>query len=320
MKLEKGDISKVCDVLVKNRENDFFNCLAITGTVRMGKSNLAHQISKNVYPEFSYEENYIGNPKHAETWKKLKYGAKGSLFWLDEAAKVLSAERRFDKEQWYLQQLFNQFAYDRKTVLLCTPTFLEIDPRWRRTHITLWIHLFKRGKGVIMKNRFIQSDLDTWGLRNMKEKEMNMRADEQSDDRILSNYDANPCSMFFFTFDDWKKEDKEEYMQYKEKSHMEFEKEFAKWEKLNELMNTVGGKAEIGMARIAAYLLSEYRIPYEEVAILSGYSETKIRESMDSFIQAVHEETIEKSALPKKYFNEKFYDFVEERLRLKAKI
>jgi hypothetical protein len=320
MRLEEGDIKRVSEVLIKNRDNDFFNCVTITGTVRLGKSNLAHQIAKAVYPEFTYEQNYIGNPKHAETWKKLKYGEKGSLFWLDEAAKVLSAERRFDKEQWYLQQLFNQFAYDRKTILLCTPTFLEIDPRWRRTHITLWVHLFKRGKGVIMKNRFIQSDLDTWGLRNMKEKEMAMRADEQSDERILANYDANPCSLFFFTFKDWAEEEKIEYMKHKEQSHIQFEKEFSKWEKLNEFMTSVGGRAEIGIARIAAYMLSEYSIPYQEVAVLSGYSETKIRESLDSFIQAVHDETIEKSSLPKKYYDEKFYQFVEDRINTKAKI
>ena len=316
MILKEGSYKDVITVLIKNRENDFFNCVAITGQVRLGKSRLAYLLSKGTYQEFSYEKNYIGNPKHGETWDTLNDTPHKSTCWLDEAAKVLSSERRFDKEQWYLQQLFNQFASHNKTIILCTPTFLEIDPRWRRSHITIWIHVFQRGKAVIMRNRFIQSSLDTWGLRNMQEKEMNMRSDEMFGDRILKNFDENPCALFYFSFPDWGPEEKTEYLKFKEESQRQLASESKKWRKTQQIFENQS-RSEIGLARISAYLYWKYSIPYREIGVLSGFSDEKIRETVNQFMEKVEEGLFNEENLPKKYFDQDFYLYVKNTMAQK---
>lgn len=305
MRLEKGSLDRVAEVLVHNTTKDYFNCVAITGQVRMGKSNLAHQLAIRVYPQFDYEANYIGNPEHRETWKKLYHSPPKSVNWLDEAAKVLSSERRFEREQWYLQQLFNQFASHNKTILLCTPTFLEIDPRWRRSHITIWIHVFKRGKAVLMKNRFLQSTIDNWGLKSMQEKEMTMRAEDTKEERILANFDQNPSALFYFDFPDWKPEEKAVYEKYKQESQAKLEKEFAKWDRMQDATAGVP-RIEMALARVSSYLHWKYGISHREIGRLAGFTDEKIRNSEAKFLEMVADGTIGKEFLPSAYFPESF--------------
>lgn len=318
--LRQGNIDDVIEILRQNQQNDFFNCVAITAKVRKGKSRLAKLISSRMYPDFTYENNYIGNPKHGETWRKLFNSPQKSTNWIDEAEKILSTERRYDKEQWWLQQLFNQFASHNKTVILCTPTFVGIDPRWRRAHITIWIYIYKRGKAILLKNRDIQSSLDVWGLDAMKEKELSTKADQMSDERIIQNFDANPCALFYFSFPDWDSpEEKAEYLTYKEASQADLSREFDKWEKMQTLLQNTT-RAEIGIARVASYLNFRYQLPLSELGTLAGYSEDKMRQMTESFYQAIEDQLIDIESLPKKYYTPEFIEHVRLYLENKPKV
>ncbi len=318
--LREGNIEDVIQILKENRDCDFFNCIAITGKVRRGKSRLAYLIAKGVYPNFSYAENYIGNPKHGEAFKKMFNCPPKSACWVDEAEKILSAERRMDKEQWWLQQLFNQFASHNKTIILCTPSFRRIDSRWRDTHITIWIHIYRRGCGILLKNRDVQSTHDVWGLESMREIELSTRADQFSDERILKNFDANPCALFYFTFSDWETpEQKQEYVAQKEASQKNLLEEFDRWEKLNkqESSNT---RAENGIARIAAFLNWKYQIPTSEIGRLAGYSQQSIDRFLKTFGFSIAEGSIQKDDLPKKYFDDAFFEWIKQRYELETRL
>jgi hypothetical protein len=322
--LRQGSLQGVIDVLKANVADDYFNCVCITGMVRRGKSRLAKILATGVYPQFTYEENYIGNPKRGDTFRKLKRNPIKSVCWIDEGEKVFSSEMRLEKGQWYLQQLFNQFASDNKTVIICTPKFRRIDPRWRDTHITIWIHIFRRGAAILLKRREIESTLDVWGLETMRLTEIAMRADQFSDERILKNFEANPCSLFYFTFPDWSsKEEKEEYTAWKGKSQQDLDDEFDKWDKLQQRKLVANLQTEQGIARVAAFLNWQYGISYVDIGILCGYSEVSIRKFTDLFIDDIFTGNVEVEALPKKYFggmNEngvKFLDFAKARFDIK---
>jgi hypothetical protein len=311
MGLRQGNINDVITILRDNRDNDFFNCLALTGKVRRGKSRLGYILTTGVYDNFSYEENYIGNPKHGEAFKKMFNSPNKSAVWVDEAEKILSSERRMDKEQWWLQQLFNQFASHNKTIILCTPQFRRIDSRWRDTHIGIWIHVYRRGCAVLLKNRDIQSTLDVWGLETMKEVELTTRADGFSDERILKNFDANPCALFYFTFPDWDGEaQKAEYMKHKTVSQADLLDEFSKWEKLNERDKKIP-KSTQALARVITYLNFKYEIPFKELATLAGTAPDYMSDLQKKFISDVVSTDALRELLPRKYFGDDFLEFAK---------
>jgi hypothetical protein len=307
MALMQGSLQQVIDILIENRENDFFNCVAITGKVRKGKSTLAYYIVKGTYPEFTYEANYLGNPKHGESFRTLMNTPKKSSSWLDEGEKVLSAERRLDKDQWWLQQLFNQFASHNKTIVICTPTFRRIDSRWRDAHISIWIHIYRRGAAVLLRNRDIQSSSDVWGLGAMKETELSMRADQFSDERILKSFDANPCALFYFTFPDWESEEvHKDYLTHKEESQKDLAAEFDEYEKAKKMTNV----AKMANMRLLGYLYWKYtlNISFQELGALCGLSGEGVRQLVIEFYDKVYKGEINSATLPAR-FTDEFFTF-----------
>ena len=312
MALLQGSIERVIDVVNENSVNDFFNCIAITAMVRRGKSRLAKHIAFNTYPNFKYEENYIGNPKHAESFEKLFDSPPKSTCWIDEAEKVLSAEQRMTKEQWWLQQLFNQFASHNKTVILCTPSFRRIDNRWRDEHITIWIHIYRRGAGIVLKKRDMVASHDVWGLDAMREAEMNIKSHEMTDEKVLSVFDKNPCALFYFTFPDWNtEEEKNEYLKYKEQSQKDLREEFGKWkiakeEKTKEKTNAPMIRRKTSIGRIVSYLNWKYDIPFRELSALAGLEESELVDDRDLFFKRVCNGDIEPNKLPEYFFNKEF--------------
>lgn len=306
MALMQGNIDDVVKILKDDQEKDYFNCICITARVRKGKSRLAYMLTRKLDTNFSYETNYIGNPKHFQTFKKLYQTAPKSTAWIDEAEKVLSAERRFDKEQWYLQQLFNQFASHNKIIILCTPSFKRIDSRWRDTHITIWINIVARGLAVLCKSRDMQSSLDVWGLEAMKESELALKSEDIiNKDRLLKNFDKNPTALFYFTFNDWdSEEEKAEYLTYKEKSQQDLYDEFANFEKF---ANTTKDKSvQLNLGRIVSYFNFKYQISLNELSTLTGATEDKLREYRDLFIEQLTTNEEYATSLPPKYFNDEF--------------
>jgi len=302
-------VQDVIQRLISNRERDYFNCIAITGQVRRGKSRLAFILSRGVYPEFSFENNYIGNPQHNQTFKNLFDAPAKSAAWLDEAAKVLSTDYRFTKEQIWLARLFEQFASHNKSIFLCTPSFILIDPKWRRTHITVWIHVFARGKAILLIKRDVQSSLDVWGLKAMEEKELSARTDELTDDRILQNFDENPCAVAYFTFPDWEtKEQKDEYISWKTKSQQDLRKEFDVWEKQSAEKKVLVRK-EIALARMALVCSSRGIFSVDEVARIAGYKPNWIYTIMKNLNWLIATSEDFSNALPKQYFDEELIEF-----------
>lgn len=279
------DYKRVGDILIQNAENDFWNGIAITGRQGRGKSCLAHTLCKYIYPSFSYEKNYIGNPEHNETLRKLDDAPPKSANWIDEAGTVLGTERRMTREQTRLADLFDQFRSKNKTVILCTPNFKRIDPRWRTTHIHIWIHVIERGRAVLLASRDMQTTLDVWGLDEMYEKEKTMTAGSQNNtERVLQNFDANPCALFYFKFPDWSPSDKEEYTKHKDESQRAFRTLFEKEEKLKEKLEK-SARSDIALGRLCTYLLWKHSSSYNELAKLTGYSDDKIRESADRYVE-----------------------------------
>ena len=141
-----------------------------------------------------------------------------------------------------------------------------------------------------------------------------------SDERILQNFDANPCALFYFTFPDWDTpEEKAEYLSHKEQSQQDLAKEFDKWEKMQSLLQNTT-RAELAIARVASYLNFRYQLPLNELGALAGYSEDKMRQMADTFYQAIADQLVDVESLPKKYFTPDFLQFVKQYLDNKPKV
>ncbi len=316
MALRQGDWKDVCNMLIQNRENDFFNCVAITAMVRRGKSTLAKHMIKKVYPDFTYEKNYIGNPKHGSSFKQLYDSPPKSACWIDEGEKILSSELRLSKEQWWLQQLFNQFASHNKTIFICTPTFRRIDSRWRDEHITIWIHIYRRGCGVLLKKREMVSSHDVWGLEAMRDSEMSIKSNQVSDENVLGCFDKNPCALFYFTFPDLPEDEKKEYEEQKKKSQMDLRAEFEVWEKMKESLDKQDrGKMAIG--RITAYLRWQNGMKYEDMAKYSGYSKQYHIDAENYFVDEVCTKEEIFNILPRTHFIPEFVERIQAHYREK---
>lgn len=311
---EAIDWTSVGDKLVDNIKNDFWNGIAITGRQGRGKSRLAYLLCKYVGDKlgvpFDYVKNYIGNPEHGETLRKLDDASPRSCNWIDEAGTVLGTEKRLTKEQTRLADLFDQFRSKNKTVILCTPSFKRIDPRWRITHIHIWIHVVERGKAVLLVARDMQSTLDVWGLKEMYEKEITMKADGQNTlERVLQNFDANPAALFYFKFPDWEAGEKQEYLKYKEESQRKFRELFERDEKLKEkLMKS--SRSEFALGRICTYLLWKHNTSYSELGKVCGYSDEKIREVCNKYVELFATEEEYAASHPASHFGKDYMLYV----------
>lgn len=309
---EPVNLDKVIEILHLNSSNDFHNCMAITGGQGLGKSTLTYQIAMMMGRySFNYETNYIGNPEHRETFRKLYKSEKKSVCWIDEASTAFCSENRLTKEQTDLANLFDQIRSHNKTIILCTPSFQRIDKRWRDTYIHIWICVIGRGKAILLMRRNIQSRNDVWGLEEMWEKERTMDAASQASmERILQNFDANPAALFYFTFPDWETaEAKEEYLKWKTKSQADLIKLFEEKASLEDRMKK-SSRAEIALGRLCEYLMWKHDTTYDELGKLTGYSKDKIRLSINSYVELFGSNEDYINSHSKAYFPEDYAHYV----------
>jgi hypothetical protein len=314
MALIQGDYQDVVRILRANVNDDRANSTAITGPVRKGKSNLAYRLVTELCPDFTYERNYLGNPRHMEAIKAIKDLPQKSVLWFDEAEKILSAEKRWEKEQWLLLQLFNQFASKNQSVFFCTPSFQRIDSRWRNVHINYWIFCYSRGRAVLLKNRDIQSSSDVWGLREMRKVEEKAKAVEVGDEYVLKRFDANPCAMFYFNFPDWEPSVKDEYLKHKDASQIDLLAEIEKFGIAQGNPKTMYlQKAQAGLARIGSYFNLKWDIPTRDISALAGYSDSTFNKFITEFEDSVSSGEIPAEELPNKFFPPEYVEILKAR-------
>jgi hypothetical protein len=154
----------------------------------------------------------------------------------------------------------------------------------------------------------------------MKDKEMETRADNFSDERIIQNFEKNPCALFYFTFPDWNNDaEKEEYNKWKKKSQDDFKDELKGAQQMEKMMKK-SNRAELGLGRIALYLMYQYGRPYGETAKVAGYSDEAIRGYVQDFIEGYCEGAIDGSYLPKKYFSSEMLMEIKAKYAEKPKL
>jgi hypothetical protein len=154
----------------------------------------------------------------------------------------------------------------------------------------------------------------------MKDKEMETRADNFSDERIIQNFEKNPCALFYFTFPDWNNDaEKAEYNKWKTASQNDFKEELKGAQQMEKMMKKTN-RAEIGIGRIALHFKDRWNISYGEIGKICGYSDEAVRGYVELFEEGVVEGGIDVSTLPKKYFDDVVLQRIKDKHLIKPSL
>lgn len=157
-------ISFLAKALSKRVRKKWDIVLAITGEEGVGKSTLAIQLARMIDPKFSINRNIIFAPNETKVKEKMIELDEYSVIIIDEAVKIFYKLNWQSKMQKFLNILFSLARKERKIVILCIPNFRDLNKFMREHRIRLWVHLIKRGEGVIFMRDWSNWAKDIWWM------------------------------------------------------------------------------------------------------------------------------------------------------------
>lgn len=144
----------------KKRLRDKYDLiLAITGFRGKGKSTLARELAKEIYPNFDIEKCTLFAPSSKVVKEKMRKLPKYSCFILDEAIRCLNR-----REWWKNTAINTTFTIGRdeyKAVIACVPEIGWLDRNFL-SMVTLWIHIVDRGVAIVFSKNPIPAAKDPW--------------------------------------------------------------------------------------------------------------------------------------------------------------
>ncbi len=116
--------------------------LLVTGGEGLGKSTLAIQLGSWIDPNFVLE-NLCFSPE--EYIKRLKTIKKGGCLILDEGGVMLFSRETMSVNNVLMTKIFMLQRQKNVSVILCCPSFWDIDAYLRRHRVNTMIRIYKQG-------------------------------------------------------------------------------------------------------------------------------------------------------------------------------
>lgn len=143
---------KLANFCVARQDSDLDWTIGITGEKGFGKSSAVIAICKEIVGnKFSMDANVILVPDAQKITEIIDASGPRPALILDEAIATLYCENWASKEQKGFHIFLNMFQRrDKHCILfLCIPYLQDLRGPLVRSSMNMWIHLYRRGEGVI---------------------------------------------------------------------------------------------------------------------------------------------------------------------------
>ncbi len=211
-------MTKFANILRKRAENDWDSVCAITGGEGTGKSTLTIEIAMIADKNFSMDQSMLFQPKAKEVHEKLMNLPKYSAIIADEAIRILYKHDWQSSGQKYLNKVFALARKENQMVFLCIPRFHDLNEYFRNWRVKFWIHVYQRGKAVVLiadKNPFIK---DPFHLKENLKMLYKSASGRMIDESVIVNvFKKMPNYHTHFDFPDMDDELKTKYVALKNK-------------------------------------------------------------------------------------------------------
>jgi len=121
--------------------------LIVSGPEGCGKSTLALQLAYAIDGTFNLKDRLCYTASDVIQCFKTVDSGKAAIF--DESARALLGTDTFSKEQKALVQALMLIREKGLVTILCIPRVEELAKSMRTRRATLWIHVYRRGKGLV---------------------------------------------------------------------------------------------------------------------------------------------------------------------------
>lgn len=158
-RIVKFSVKELRQVCLNRQVNKYDGILAITGERGSGKSTIAYHIAKKIKgfrPKFDLIYDLDTLKKRLEKWDKIVI--------VDEAIYTAYKREWQKKGQIELIKQLNAYRDHRNIVILCIPTFWDLDKPLRQMCF-MRVDVIKRGTGVVhkpLKSNYTQDNWDSY--------------------------------------------------------------------------------------------------------------------------------------------------------------
>jgi len=133
---------------IQRRIADHWDCVVvITAPEGGGKSTLALQMAYAIDPTFGVSNRLCYTA--LDVMRRFEDTEAGKVIVFDESARALLGTDTFSKEQKALVQALMLVREKGLITILCIPRIEELAKSMRMRRAILWIHVYRRGKGLV---------------------------------------------------------------------------------------------------------------------------------------------------------------------------
>lgn len=256
-------IDRVVEDLHSNVDDNSDNLITIVGGEGVGKSNLGHYIGKSFDPDFDMQKSLI------YSWEQFIDSLTGSdvqrVYWLDEAVLLASGRDWMKEANKMLMQCLQIIRSRRLTIILCIPSFDNIDVyirTWRTKYLIKAMRMQWTGDRQLVRGYAELLIPKTEGERSALPK------DARAEDYFKS--------VGYFKFPKMSGEDDEIYERYKLSNQ---NRQLEEWKQRT--LDSQGGsrfaQTSKRLASIIHFMVEEQGMSYEDVADIAGMPQSTVR-------------------------------------------
>lgn len=262
--------------LIKNwLQKDLDVVIAVTGPKGVGKSTLALQIARRISDNFNVErhvaytfEDIVNRFDELNEFEPLV---------IDEAVNTMMSEDWNTFQSKYLKKLFAKIRVKHLAIILCIPNFFWLDKKYREDMVNMWIHVIRRGLGVIFLPNLSISE-DKWDKKWFEKHNIRFSYFTKME-KVVDKLKRHPCFFDFVSYPKLPQEIEDKYKTLRREAIFKQSEEDMKGKTFS---------TEMLKKMFTAYKLRQEGRSYEEISQITGLAK-KTLESYVSIIKKIIE-------------------------------
>lgn len=189
-------------------DKDFL--ITIDGDTGTGKSTMALKIAKSVQPDYDMNTQMVFSAEEFLT--AINSLPRGSVIVADEAVTMLFSRDFMTNSNKDIVKKLNLVRYKNYIILFLIPNFWDLE-KGARERMKVWIHIKKRGLGIMMHKTGNPAERDKWMEKEKKKEFFGWDSGRENLERVSGCFGTIQCG-------DMTLPEKEEYEKLKEERRL----------------------------------------------------------------------------------------------------